>query len=284
MTNLKDIRNRIRSTESVKQITKAMEMVSAARLRRVQGRVKAAHHYVESLEKMLKPLASDEIRHPLLEIRKEVKKVGVVIVAGEKGLCGSFNVNIIDEANEFLKQYHPDQIELILVGVKVIEYFQKTKWTIRSKLEFPLSKMPYSQMKTFGQEVVEDFLRRNLDEVWFIYTKYISNSSRVVKREKFLNIDKNQFKTHEHVDNYIYEPGPEAIVERLLPLYSDSRVHSMLLESYAAELAARVEAMRMATTNASDMIERLTMIRNKVRQASVTKEILEIALGAEGVH
>ena len=283
MTNLKEVRKRIRSTESVKQITKAMEMVSAARLRRAQNRVIAARHYDESLKSMLAPLASQDISHPLLEAR-EPKKVGVVVVAGEKGLCGSFNAAIFHETDAFLKSYRADQIELILVGVKAIEYYQRSVWNILMVREMPLSKMPYSQMKSFGDSLIEDFLSRELDEIYFIYTQFLSASSRPIKKERFLSLEKSRFQSGDSTENYLFEPAPNEVANRLLPVYCQSRVHSVLLESYAAELSARVEAMRMATRNAGDMIERLTLERNKVRQASITKEILEIALGAEGVN
>lgn len=281
MTTLRDIRRRIHSVENVQQITKAMEMVAVARLNRAKIKAEQSHFYATKLTEVLDHIssASSDVTHPFFVPRK-VKKTGVVIVAGDRGLCGAHNTGVFSFADEFLKTYSPDQVELILMGRKTVEHYQSKQWKVRQKIENWGGKISFPKIKELSNQLVEGFLKGELDEIWLIYTHFISTLSRQNVREKFLGFGKPQAEKESF--NYIFEPNAEDIYEAVLPRYCISKIQTALDEAYASELAARAFAMRKATNNASDMIENLTLIRNKIRQSSITREMIEIASGAEG--
>lgn len=285
MASLRDIRKRLQSIQNIQQLTKAMEMVAASRLHHVQMKVKQSRPYVNKIKEILDQLsqvASTDYCHPLLE-QREVKKVGVVVIAADMGLSGSYNKDVFSATDKFLKSYKQDQVELILVGRKAVEHYRRRSWPIRYELGEWGEKLTQQQVMTFANDLVSWFLIGELDEVWFVYTHYITMMSRKVVVEKFLNVSQQSKEASKSSGDYIFEPAPQEIYGALLLRYCLTKVQTTLNEAYASELAARIFAMKAATTNADDMIEKLTLVRNKVRQAGITKEMLEITSGAEGL-
>lgn len=283
MATLRDIRKRIRSVENIKQITRAMEMVAAARLRRAQAKAEQAQPYAAKMRQILENLAtaSGEFTHPSYQ-QREVKKTGLVVIAADRGLCGSYNTNIFQVTDRFLKQTGQDKVELILVGRKAVEYYRRRKWTIRQRVPEWGGKISYAQIKSLTNQLVQWFLSGELDEIWLAYTHFISIPSRKVVLEKFLNIEKPKSE-QKVITDYIFEPDPTEIYAEILPRYCVTKIQTVLAEAFASELAARMISMGAATKNAEEMIENLTLVRNKVRQAAITKEMLEITSGAEAL-
>lgn len=284
MATLRDIRKRIHSVENIKQITKAMEMVAAARLRRAQAKAEQSQPYARKMRQILENLASasTDFTHPLYQER-EVKRTGLVVVAADRGLCGSYNTNLFQAADRFLKNYPLDKIELILVGRKGVDYYRRRKWKIKHRIPEWGGKISFIQIKSLANQLVSWFQNGELDEVWLIYTHFISIASRKVLVEKFLNLEKPQSKKRKLFSDYIFEPNPAEIYAEILPRYCVTKIQTVLAEAYASELAARMISMGAATKNAEEMIEDLTLVRNKARQASITKEMLEITSGAEAL-
>ncbi len=283
MSNLKNIRSRLRSVENIKKITDTMERVAAARLRQAQEKAEQSRPYIQKMQQILEKIAETEVIHPLFEPRV-VKKIGVIIVTADKGLCGAYNTNIIHKANAFLKKYEPEQIELILVGRKAIDYYSRRNYTIKYELPGWAENLSFHNVALFSDQLVNRFLSKKTDEVWLIYTHFVSVMQTSVVIEKFLNIGKNLFEKKKEAkdpstkksENYIFEPGPTEILSDILPRYCVTRIQTVFYESYASELAARIMAMQTASKNSEEMIEDLTMIKNKTRQRDITREMIEI--------
>lgn len=283
MQALREIRRRIRSVENTEQITKAMEMVAAARLKKAQSRAESSRPYAVKLELLMEhlSLASGVISHPLFEKREEIKKIALVIITSDRGLCGSYNTNIFRTADSFFKKYDPKKIILVIAGRKGFNYYKKKDWEIRYKY-FGLDKISFSEFKSMTNQITDLFLSREFDEIFLLYTRFVNSLVHRVTLEKFLNIEPEEIKEKEEID-YIFEPNAEKIFEVLMPRYCLNKIQTILLESLASEYGARMTAMSAATKNAEEMIEHLTLVRNKLRQAAITKEMLEIASGAEAL-
>ncbi|MBD3232099.1 MAG: ATP synthase F1 subunit gamma [candidate division Zixibacteria bacterium] len=283
MQNLRDIRRRIKSVESTKQITKAMEMVSAAKLRRAQMRVESARPYSEKLIQILQSLAgAADIAHPLFE-KREVKNTAIVMMAGDRGLCGSFNQNVIRAGEILMAEHDPDDIQLVLVGKKLIDYFKRRRWNMRLTYTDFIGNMDLQRMIDIARDVVELFLTREVDAVKLIYTRFVSTTIYRVTVEDFLPIAKPEGDEAGTSADYIFEPDSETIYADILPRFIQNRIYMSFAESLASEHGARMMAMSNATKNAKEMIDNLTLLRNKVRQASITSELLEIVGGAEAL-
>jgi F-type H+-transporting ATPase subunit gamma len=285
MATLRDLRRRIKSVQGTQQITKAMEMVAAAKLRRAQAKVESSRPYASKMQSMLDNLtrASASLEHPLFE-KREVNKVALVVITSDRGLCGSYNNNVISEANRFIKCYPPDQVFLIIVGKKGNSYFSKRTCEIRHRYLGLGGDLDLNQVKNMTNDLVNLFLSREVDEIYVTYTKFISPVTHQVVTEKFLNIE-SQVKAEEKESfvDFIFEPDPESIFANLLPTYCMTKVQMALAESFASEHGSRMIAMSNATRNAEDMIDHLTLVMNKLRQATITKEMLEITTGAEAL-
>ncbi|MGB2698277.1 MAG: ATP synthase F1 subunit gamma [Candidatus Zixiibacteriota bacterium] len=284
MQALREIRRRIRSVQNTQQITKAMEMVAAAKLRKAEAKARSARPYAQKLEKMLEnlSLASGLVTHPLFEKRENVKKRALLLVTSDRGLCGSYNTNILRRTEVFLRDFGPGKVELLVVGKKAYRYFLKQGWEIRYKYLDLDGKFDLSQVRVINRDLTELFVKREVDEVFLLYTKFINPISYKLVLEKFLNIEPREKAERVEID-YIFEPNSEKIFNALLPRYCMNVIQKVLLESFASEQGSRMTAMRAATENAEEMIENLTLIRNKVRQATITREMLEIASGAEAL-
>src|SRR6266850_2115428 len=256
MPALIDIRRRIRSVKNTQQITKAMKMVSAAKLRRAQDAMFAARPYARKMMEVLSSMASraEETAHPLLEPR-EGERILLVLVTADKGLCGGFNANIIRTAVRFLQDKRPDAIELELLGKKGRDFFRRRQYRVRAEQVGLFQALRFPAAQAIARELTEAFVKREVDQVYLVYNEFKS----VIQQR--------------------------VVVERLLPIerppkHVEVQVWRALLESAAAEHGARMAAMDAATRNAGEMIDRLTLYMNKVRQAAITKEIIEVVSGA----
>jgi F-type H+-transporting ATPase subunit gamma len=281
MPALIDIRRRIRSVKSTQQITKAMKMVSAAKLRRAQEAMFAARPYARKMMEVLNSLASraDSEAHPLLEQRGHERTLLVVITA-DKGLCGAFNTNIVRTASRFLAERKQGSIELALVGRKGRDFFRRRDVKIRSEQLGVFSALRYATARTLAAELVEAFTKREVDEVFLVYNEFKSVIQQRLVVDRLLPIERHALRPQEPALDYLYEPSPAAIFAEILPKHVEVQVWKALLESVAAEHGARMTAMDAATNNATEMIDRLTLYMNKVRQAAITKEIIEVVSGA----
>lgn len=282
MPTLSDIKRRIRSVKNTQQITSAMEMVSAAKLRRAQSRVQAARPYGARLQQILENLAgvARDLNHPLFQARPE-KNVVLVLVTGSKGLCGGYNSTVIKQADQFIKSRPAGTVKLYCVGRRGNEYFARRRMPIVASISDVNDLVSAAAARRVAGEVVEMFLSGEIDGVYLLYTQFVSALTRNVVLEKFLNIEPP---TGTKVSgDYIFEPSPEEIFQVLPERYVANRLLTAFLESSASEHGARMTAMGSASRNASDMIGSLTLLSNRARQAAITKEISEIVGGAEAL-
>jgi F-type H+-transporting ATPase subunit gamma len=281
MPALVDIRRRIRSVKNTQQITKALKMVSAAKLRRAQEAMFAARPYARKMMEVLNSLATRaaEGSHPLLEEHGD-RRVLLVVVTADKGLCGGFNANIIRTAARFLQERRGQDLSLDAVGRKARDYFRRRAVRIRSEHVGVFQALRYSTAQKVARELVRAYTERETDQVWLIYNEFKSVIQQRVVVERLLPVERLDFDPKEPALDYLYEPAPESIFEGLLPKHVEIQVWRALLESAAAEHGARMAAMDSATNNASDTIDNLTLYMNKVRQAAITKEIIEVVSGS----
>ncbi len=281
MSSLRNIRNRIRSVENIKQITRTMEMVASARLLKAQMKAKQSLPYMAKLREILQIVASApdiDALSPFFE-QREIKKTGLVIIGADKGLCGAYNSNLIQAADRFLHQYASSDIELILVGHKMVQHYRWQKWVIGSTLAPWSGKLTSPMLNAFTHLLVDEFLTGDLDIIYLVYTQYHGILNREVIIEKFLPIEK-ETTTEKKALGYLFEPSPDEIYEDLLPRYCKTKLQAAFHQAYASELAARILSMKTASQNAEEMIDHLTLTRNKLRQEGITREMLEITMGA----
>jgi len=279
-----DIRRRIRSVKNAQQITKAMKMVAAARLRRAQERMYSARPYAAGMREVLASIASrvDVSKHPLLMPREEQKNVLLIIVTADRGLCGPFNANVIKKSmNSMIEQSWPNP-QLLPIGRKANEFFKRRSIPIRRQATGIFQALSLQTAQEIAKALIDDFVSGEIDAVYVVYNEFKSIMAQNVRLEQLLPIEPAQVADNapQNPIDYIYEPGPEQILNELLPKYIEFQLYRILLESAAAEQGARMTAMEAATKNASDLISHLTLTYNRIRQASITKEIIEIVSGA----
>ncbi len=280
MANTIDIRRRIRSVKNTQQITKAMKMVAAAKLRRAQERIFSARPYAAGLREMLSSVATrvEELDHPLLHAREE-RNVLMLIVTADKGLCGAFNSNVIRAALNAVREHHWPSVQLLPIGRKAIDYFRRRPIPIRREATQVFQALSMQTAQEIARTLIEDFVSEKVDAVYTVYNEFRSIISQRVHVERLLPIERAWDEVGTEVE-YLYEPGPAQILNDLLPKHIEFQLYRILLESAAAEQGARMTAMEAATKNASEMIDHLTLTYNRIRQASITKEIIEIVSGA----
>lgn len=283
MASLRDIKRRIRSVENTKQITRAMQMVAAAKLRRAQQRVEAARPYAGKMQDMLQSLAgaAATLAHPLFDVR-EGSKHAIVVFTSDRGLCGSYNANIIRRATAFVQEEPRDGTLIVPVGKKGYDWFKSRPWPLGKSYVDWQGNLDFDRVKEITRYLLDLFESREVDQVSLLYTQFISTVSYRVALDPFLPITPPEGESRQ-AEEFIFEPNPEAIFSRLLPAYALTRVQTAMAEALASEHGARMFAMSNATNNASEMIDNLTLVRNKARQASITKEMLEIVGGAEAL-
>ncbi|HET7904569.1 MAG TPA: ATP synthase F1 subunit gamma [Candidatus Eisenbacteria bacterium] len=282
MATLRDIRRRIRSVRSTAQITKTMEMVSAAKLRRAQTAVESARPYGEQLREVLGNLAtaSGEVLHPAFA-RREAKRRVVVLVSSDRGLCGAFNVNLI-KAAEGLVRGSALPTSLVLVGKKGFDYFRRRKADILESNTEMGGVASWKYAEDLSRNLTARFAAGEIDEVDLVYTHFKSALNRSIVVEPYLPMGRTATGPTV-VRDYLYEPSPEAILERLVPYVLAMRLYMAMAESAASEHGARMVAMGSATKNANEMIQTLTLHMNRTRQATITRELVEIVAGAEAL-
>jgi F-type H+-transporting ATPase subunit gamma len=285
VANTIDLRRRIKSVKNTQQITKAMKMISAARLRRAQERIFAARPYSAALRQVLASVAErieGSEDHPLLEQREE-KNVLLVVVTADRGLCGAFNTNIIRAAQNAIKE-HPswESVKLLPIGRKGNDFFRRRSIPIRAEAVQIFQALTLEKAREIAGILIKDFIEKEVDAVYVQYNEFKSVIAQNVRLERLLPIERFEDKHDASAPliDYLYEPSPEAILAELLPKHIEFQLYRILLESAAAEQGARMTAMEAATKNASDMISSLTLTYNRIRQASITKEIIEIVSGA----
>jgi F-type H+-transporting ATPase subunit gamma len=260
-----------------------MEMVAAAKLRRAQTRVESARPYGLKMQQMLESLAGAAagLNHPLFEERP-VKTTLLVVISADRGLCGSYNSNILRTANRFVKEMPKDSVRLGLIGKKAVNFFKKRPVPIAFKIDQTGGKADLALVRNLANDITAMFQNGEVDEVKLLYTRFITISSSKVMVERFLPIEKPSDTDNINTD-YIFEPDAASIFGDLVPRYCLTKILMALLESFASEFGQRMIAMGNATRNADEMIENLTLVRNKARQATITKELLDIVGGAEAL-
>ncbi len=285
MANLRDIRTRIRSVKNTQQLTYAMKLVSATKLRRAQERIVSARPYARRMLQVLHSLASraNPEHHPLLERRGDAR-VEMVVITADRGLCGGFNTNIVKAAAEEMERRAGQEVTLTLVGKKGRDFFRRRRVSVRREMVDIFRNVTYAHAAELAREIIQGYVARELDAVYLVYNEFKSAIQQRVVVEKLLPIEQLAGEGRGVMVDYIYEPGDKELFDRLLPKHVEVQVYRALLESAASEQGARMTAMDSATNNAAEMIESLTLNMNKVRQAGITKEILEVVSGAAALE
>ena len=281
MASLIDIRRRLRSLRNTQQITKAMKMVAAAKLRRSQDRVISARPYAASLRDVLANVSARvrEARHPLLAERDE-KNVLLMVVAGDKGLAGAFNANVHRAVGALLREKGWEKVSLLLVGKKANDFWKRRSIPVAGAYPGIFSRLEYAHAKEIAGILTEKFVSGEIDSAYVVYNEFRSIIAQVVRVERILPIARTAMSAAEEGIDYLFEPDPAEILARLLPRYLEFAVFKVLLESAASENGARMTAMDSATKNAGELIDGLTLTYNRARQARITKELIEIVSGA----
>jgi F-type H+-transporting ATPase subunit gamma len=290
MPSLLDIRRRIRAVKSTQQITKAMKMVAASKLRRAQDRIQHGRPFAAQMLRVLNRLSSrvDASAHPLLDERKAPRAGGkalLIVVTADRGLCGSFNANVIKAAAGFITEQPSRQVALGLVGRRGRDYFAKRGFEIRYERINLFAKLHFDDGADIARTAIEAFTGGEVDSVFLVYNEFRSVLQQRVLVEQLLPIPRTAFDAADAAPpvDYLYEPSPDELFKSLLPRHVEVQVFRALLESNAAFYAAQMTAMDAATRNSGEMIESLTLYMNKVRQAAITREIIEVVSGAEAL-
>ncbi len=294
MASLRDIKRKIRVVKNIAQITQAMKMVAAAKLRRVQERVQKGKPYANTMAELVGTLAPSvkDFSHPLLTVRP-VQNVMVLAITGDKGLCGAYNSNLLRLAQRFLDQkiveLGAEHVKLVTLGRKSNEYFAKRGYVAVEKFPGIGPETPYEQIRAVSNTLTGQFSVGEVDEVYICYTEFVSPLVQRPETVKFLPIEPPA--ADEAADaqsggrtDFIFEPKIEDLLGVLLPRYVETRVYQLLMEATASEFGARMTAMSNATKNANDQIDNLTLIANRTRQAGITKELLDIIGGSEAIN
>lgn len=287
MPSLQQTRRRIASVKNTQKITKAMKLVSAAKLRRAQDRILKARPYAQKMESLLANLGARVNRdaHPLLALRP-IRRVELVVVAADRGLCGSFNATIIRRAAEVMRSHQAQgrQVSLTLIGRKSRDHFRRRQAPTRHTLVNIFDKLAFDHAAELARNVMDAYQAGTIDETWLIYSEFKSAMSFQVRVQRLIPIEPAAQSTSATADagpDYLYEPSDEELLADLVPRSIESQIWRALLESAASEQGARMMAMDSASRNAKDMIAKLTLIYNKTRQAAITKELMDIVGGAE---
>ena len=285
MATLKAIRKRIGSIRNTQQITKAMKMVSAAKLRRAQEAVLAARPYAEKMAALLQNLSARVAAeaHPLLSAREE-KKVLLLLLTADRGLCGGYNSNLIRAAEGFLRSQRGEkEIQLAVVGRKGVDYFRRRKVEMAER-NINIGARPAEELAAeLAEKLIARFLQGECDAVYMLYSRFRSALSQVPTMEKLVPVAAEKDEGEGQATEYLYEPGLEALLSSLLPKVVEVGIYRALLEASASEHGARMTAMDSATSTAAEMISTLTLQMNRARQASITKELLEVVSTAEAL-
>jgi F-type H+-transporting ATPase subunit gamma len=278
---MRDIKRRIKSVQNTKQITKAMEMVAAAKLRRAQQRAEASRPYAEKMREVITSIAagSKGLNNPMM-VTREVKKTGYLIITSDRGLAGGYNGNLLRKLVQTIRQRHQSANEYVIfvVGRKGRDFLKKRDYPMIGEVTGISDSPEFSDIKEIAGKAVGMFADGLYDELYLYYNEFVSAISQIPTEKRLLPLEEDT--TGAEASNYEYEPSPEGVLEVLLPKYAETLIFSALLDSKASEQGARMTAMGNATKNASEMIASLTLSFNRARQASITQEISEIVAGA----
>jgi len=290
MPTLKDIRIRLKGIKSTQQVTKAMKMVAAAKLRRAQDRAIQARPYAGKLKEMLASLSTkvDTSLNPLLSPREEVKKVLVILVTSDRGLCGGFNANIIKMAQRVIHEdyaalHAKGDVTMICAGTKGTEFFRKRGYNLTAAYPAVFQNLSFDSAREIADTASKMYLSGEVDRVLLVYNEFKSVLSPNLRTEQLLPIAPEQSAEKGASSEYLYEPSPAAIIDELVPKHLHTQMWRVMLESNAAEQAARMGAMDSATENAKELIRLLNISYNRARQAAITKELSEIVAGADAL-
>lgn len=307
MASLLDIKARIKLVGNIKKVTRAMQLVAAAKFTRAQHRAKATRPYTNELDKILSVLSSlaaedqaegmgdgtsislsfiegappIETYREKLFTQEEPKTPGIVLITSDRGLCGAFNTHLIKAAQELIAQNEGKNCKLILLGKRGFQFFKNRKMPIIYQREGISDKLNLEEIKDITANLVELFVKDEVDSLQLIYSRFISAMSSKVTREQFLSIPPVEKKRSEEL--FILEPDKDSLFAKLIPLYATTKIFSALADSFASEYGARMTAMQLATKNAEEMLHDLIIQRNRLRQAIITKELAEIVGGAEAL-
>jgi len=285
MASLRDIRKRIASVKNTQKITNAMKMVSAAKLRRAEEAIKAARPFAEKMREVLMSLASraNPSAHPMLEVRP-VQKALLILITADRGLCGAFNTNLNRRAEAFVKEMKAKgvQVDLINVGRKGNDYFRRRQVEIAEKFVNVMNQVSFELAGQVIDAAAEKFNLGEYQEVYLLYNSFRTAVTQIVTFRRLLPIKPEEDDAPRDRE-YLYEPSEEELLEGILPRYIQVQVYTGLLDSVASEHGARMTAMEAATTNADEMIYKLTLKHNRLRQESITTELMEIVGGAEAL-
>lgn len=291
MASLKEIRRRISSVKSTRQITSAMKMVAAARLRKAQDKIVKLRPYAARLHELLVGI-SQSMEEPgsenIYSRTAENGKVLLLVVTSNRGLCGSFNANVIKEAmslveGKYSRQYHDGELWIMTIGKKAYDFFHKRQFQIYQDKSDLFDDLTFQNSSELAEQIMEDFLEGKFDRVEFVYNKFKNAAVQELSHETFLPLETEEMEEDLPPGDYIFEPGREEIIKELIPKTLRIQFYRTVLDSYVAEHGARMTAMHMATDNATGLIRDLNLEYNKARQASITNQILEVVNGAEAL-
>ncbi len=283
--NLIHFRRRVRSVKNIQQITRAMKLVAASKLKRAQDRIVAARPYANRMLSVLNSMARriDPSQHALLA-QREGERVMLVVITADRGLCGSFNSNIIRSAMNFIENEAANRtLSLTLVGRRGVDWFKTRPWPVRHEFLNIMTRVDHRYAREIGKGIIDYFSASELDAVYLVYNEFKSVVRQNVILEPLLPIRRLEFQP-EMGGDYIYEQPPREMLDFLLPRHVETQIFRAMLESEAAEHGARMTAMDAATRNAKEMIDKLTLTMNRIRQASITTEIIEIVSGADALE
>jgi F-type H+-transporting ATPase subunit gamma len=285
MATVREIRARISTVKKIQQVTSAMKMVAAARLRRAQERAEAARPYAERMQEMLANLAPSlqGFDHPLLQ-KREVKNVGIVVLGAQGGLAGSYNANLMREVQNLVKSMSVPT-HLIVRGKKAVGFLKRRHYNVVGEGMMPTNEVHLGDVRALAGRIRQDFESGEVDEVYLVYSQFLSAMSQRPSVLKLLPLEPPETEEGAVVSkDILFEPNPEELLSRLLPRYVDVQVYRGMTEAVASEFGARMTSMTSASDNASEMIKALTLIYNRARQAAITKELAEIVGGAEALQ
>jgi len=279
--SFRQLKGRIRSIDNTRKITRAMQMVSASKLNRVKGAFFSSKNYFSNLERILFDLLSDSepAAHPLVEERPGKGSVALMVISSDTGLCSTYNNNVIKLAKEFSGSIGKERVKIFALGKEAFSHFKRDGYTIENSYLGLRGKFSELITRDITKTLIDTFLSGGADEIYIAYTHFSASLRHKPVVEKFLNLEY----PHKARKYYIFEPGKEAILGELISRYLLAKVRLILLDSMTAEHSARMLAMKLATDNADELIDTLTLLKNKARQAAITKEVLEIAMSAEAL-
>jgi len=287
MANLKLIRKRIQGVKGTQQLTRAMKLVAAAKLRKSQENALALRPYSDGLLEVISHLASrlEEGTHPLLE-KREMKRALLLVFTSDRGLCGAFNLNVCRAAEAFYPNHGlgRDAVTLAVIGKKGNEYLGRRQYPVGKFFKDMFADISYDRISRIGNELSAEYVSGSYDALFVLYNYFHSPAIQKVRLERILPVEPIAVKAEQGQFEHLFEPDRRSILDAVFPMYVNIRVYHSLLESVASEMGARMTAMDNATRNAADLIKRLTLLYNKARQEAITKELMDIVGGAEAIR